>query len=99
VEKPGELMPPAGLEATVLDIDGDELALLTYPLPAPYLPPELTPSERDVVLGVLRGDSMAALAQARGRSINTVKNQLRSAYTKLGVGSRVELVQRCRTPR
>ena len=55
-----------------------------------YLAP-LSPAERFAVEGALRGLSAAEMGAARGVSVRTAENVLRSAYQKLGVGSRKEL--------
>jgi DNA-binding NarL/FixJ family response regulator len=55
----------------------------------------LTPAEVDVVQAVLRGWSLARIAALRARSPRTIANQIRSAYRKLGVQSRLELAVRC----
>jgi DNA-binding CsgD family transcriptional regulator len=54
----------------------------------------LTDAERDVVLLVLVGLSNKEVASRRSCSARTVANQLASAYRKLAVGSRGELVAR-----
>lgn len=55
----------------------------------------LTESEADVVAAALRGYSNRDIAALRGRSMRTVINQLASAFEKLGVQSRRELMSRC----
>jgi DNA-binding NarL/FixJ family response regulator len=56
----------------------------------------LTTAEREVVELLARGMSTAAVARVRRRSVATVARQIASAYAKLGVRSRAELVQRIR---
>lgn len=68
----------------VMTIEGAALALLTD-------------AERDVVVLVLLGLSNKEVAGRRSCSARTVANQLASAYRKLGVGSRGELVARLRS--
>ncbi len=93
------LPAPAALQVVRFEIEGEEYALLSFPVPEPELPEELTAAEREVVRGVVRGESNGEIARQRGVSANTVANQLRSVYFKLGVGNRRELVSRClRTP-
>ena len=76
-----------------LQFGSEELFVLSLPI---GLPPEiarkLSPSEIDVVEKVLDGLSNAAIAEARKRHPRTVANQLASAYRKLGIGSRNELI-------
>jgi DNA-binding CsgD family transcriptional regulator len=52
----------------------------------------LTPAEGAVVELASRGYSNAEIAKRRTTAISTAKKQLESAYRKLGVGSRAELV-------
>lgn len=60
---------------------------------APALPSVgLTPAEEAVVRAALCASSDAEIARQRGRSKRTIANQLRSAFHKLGVRSRAELV-------
>jgi DNA-binding CsgD family transcriptional regulator len=54
----------------------------------------LSPRERDVVGLVLRGESNRATARALGISEHTVKEHLKSIFTKVGVLSRGELAAR-----
>ena len=51
----------------------------------------LTGAEREVVLELLRGATIAAIAARRTTSPRTVESQVKSIYAKLGVSSRVQL--------
>ncbi len=51
----------------------------------------LTPREREVVTGLLKGHANKELASELGLSEQTVKNMLSAIYAKLGVQSRTEL--------
>ena len=93
---PGQLPPPPGLEAYTFAVEGDEYAILGFTLPELEAPLELSPAERQVVQAVIEGNSNAAIAKARGTSVNTVANQLRSIYSKLKISNRIELIRRCR---
>lgn len=55
------------------------------------LPDVLTQAEREVAESVVRGHTNAEIARARGTSVRTVANQMRTLFEKLGVGSRGEL--------
>lgn len=57
-----------------------------YPRPAP--PVTLTEREAVVLDGLVRGGSIAQIAESLFVSTNTVKSQLQSLYRKLGVHSR-----------
>ncbi len=54
----------------------------------------LTPSETDIVAALTAGQSPTELARSRGRSLQTVRSQIKSAYHKLGVRGRGELMAR-----
>ncbi len=75
----------------------DEYVLLSFPWPAAVLPESLTAAERDVAARATEGQTIHDIARARGTSVHTVTNQLRSVYAKLGISSRAELVRACRS--
>jgi DNA-binding CsgD family transcriptional regulator len=86
---------PRGLTSTTFELGSEEYAVFSFPLPEIAVPAGLTASETDVVRAVLGGCSNAEIARARGTSSNTIANQLRSVYSKLGVDGRLALVQAC----
>ena len=88
--EPEEIFGPEGPIVEKIDMDGSELYVLSVPL-EPDFPPSLSPSERDVVKLALTGASNAEIAETRESAVQTVANQLRSAFQKLGVNSRAEL--------
>ena len=56
---------------------------------------DLTAAERAVLASILDGKSNAAIAQDRGGSLQTVKNQTRRIFQAMKVGSRAELFVVC----
>ena len=72
------------------------MVIASFPLPpASGRPgPPLTPAEREVITALLEGQSYAEIANRRGRSVETVAKQAGSAFRKLGVSSRSELLGR-----
>ena len=60
----------------------------------PQKRPELTAAEQEVVELFQRGESLRAIGARRGSSVRTVANQVQSAYRKLGISSRAELVRK-----
>ena len=68
-----------------------ELAVLSEPV-SEEEHPQLAAAERDVLRRILRGESNAEIAAARGTAVRTVANQVSSIFHKLGVSSRGELV-------
>ncbi|WP_436697684.1 helix-turn-helix transcriptional regulator [Nocardioides sp. BYT-33-1] len=63
-------------------------------VPGPALAAPLSPRERLVFRLLLEGVARADIADRLGVSINTVKTQIRSLYSKLGVTSRAEVLQK-----
>ena len=53
----------------------------------------LSPTEQELLQWVAAGRSNAEIATLRKRSIATIRNQLHSAYAKLGVSSRSEAIR------
>jgi DNA-binding CsgD family transcriptional regulator len=52
----------------------------------------LTPRERDIALGLTRGESTQALAARLSLSTHTVRDYLKAVFRKVGVTNRTELV-------
>ena len=85
---------PLGLRVQVMPWRSERLLVLSHPVAAPDLPPELTTAEREVLLGLLAGEVHENLAKSRGTSARTVANQVGAIFRKLGVSSRAELLAR-----
>ena len=84
---------PFDLKAALFDVDGQEWAVLSFaPETGAPIPGSLSPAERDVLRGLLAGQSNAVIARARGTSIRTVANQVAAVLRKLGLDSRRQLV-------
>jgi DNA-binding CsgD family transcriptional regulator len=80
------------VEVFEVEIGGESLVVISMPgSPLDLTAAGLTAAEQEVTQDVLSGLSTAAIASKRGRSPNTVANQLASIYAKLGVVSRAEL--------
>ena len=89
--------PPSGLQVDVLDLDGDEIAILHFPAaPTADLTALAPDAEGEVAIAIMNGMSNEEIASARGTSANTVAKQVTSIFAKLGVGSRRELIARVR---
>lgn len=56
----------------------------------------LTERELEVLRGIAAGHTNREIAENHFRSINTVKTQVAQIYAKLGVGGRVQAVERAR---
>lgn len=53
----------------------------------------LTPAERELMAWVTAGRTNSEIAQLRERSVATVRNQMHSAFVKLGAANRTEAVR------
>lgn len=84
---------PTGLRARLAEIDwqGESMLVGSLPLRETQDLDGLSEAERSVALLLLRGFTLAAIAEARGVSERTVANQVQAVYRKLGVRSRTEL--------
>jgi len=92
-EKRPPLPPPPSLAAREMLVDGEELVVFEFPLPAPRAVSGLTEVERDVALAAASGLSNSEIAKLRRRSPRTIAHQLDAIYRKLGVRSRIELAR------
>jgi DNA-binding CsgD family transcriptional regulator len=94
-----ELIALAGAasgSAACLDVSAlDERlgVIATTSTPAPAVARGLSPAERAVAQLAARGATNAAIARSRGTSPNTVANQQRRVFDKLGVESRAQLAR------
>lgn len=94
--RPGSftLGPPHDLAAWELVIDDLVFTVFEWSSHDPMPAADLTGAERDVLRMIVAGQSNAAIARQRRRSVRTVANQIASIFRKLGVGSRAELIAR-----
>ena len=75
-----------------LTLDGHEWAVVSYAPARPSALAILTGSEMEVIDRWLSGRSMRSIASERGVTPRTIAKQISSAYSKLGVSSRAELL-------
>lgn len=54
---------------------------------------DLTEREADVAVGLIVGRSPAEIAEASGRALKTVRNQIQTVYDKVGVASNAQLLE------
>jgi DNA-binding NarL/FixJ family response regulator len=84
------------LSVRALDLVRTLEAVRDRPAEAPRREPVvlglLSPREADVVSGICRGLSNAEIAEELFLSVNSVKTYIRTAYRKMGVGSRSQAV-------
>jgi DNA-binding CsgD family transcriptional regulator len=80
----------AGVRSRRFRFCGDEHWVLSFSLEPPIA--RLTGAETVIAEAILVGASNSEIARERGRSINTVANQIAALFKKVGVRSRQELV-------
>jgi DNA-binding CsgD family transcriptional regulator len=86
---------PTPFLALPVAAEGSAFILFAVAIPPLEPPGELTDAERAVVRGVIEGRSNRQIAAARATSPRTVANQLQSAFRKLRVSGRAELLHLC----
>lgn len=86
--------PPPGTRVSELDVRGETLLVISFPIGDDDLSTRLTEAEADVACLAVDGLSNAQIARQRGTSTRTVANQMASILRKLGVQSRRELAAR-----
>ncbi len=90
--------PPEGLVVTEVGRPGDGWVVVE--LPAPTVDDaDLTPALRDVLAGIVSGESNAQIARRRGVSVRTVDNQVATLLARYGAKSRVDLARIVSKPR
>jgi DNA-binding CsgD family transcriptional regulator len=84
---------PNGLRARLkrVDIAGDAFLVGSYGDVGVSRLARLTEAERDVALRLLSGATNESIARARGSTVNTIANQIKSVFEKFGVNNRAEL--------
>lgn len=86
---------PRDLAVRFVSSGGEHLAILSFSARGGAdLPASLSDAERAVIELLIEGLSYKQIGERRKRSARTVANQIASAFRKLGVRSRSELVAR-----
>jgi DNA-binding CsgD family transcriptional regulator len=73
-------------------IGGEEILVLSVPLPKLQYPEGTTPAEQEIIDLLLQGRTAKEVAEERGVSLRTVTTQLGKIFRKAGVNSQAELV-------
>ena len=84
--------------ASVVRTSGGELTVLSIARPDFALRPRLSQGEFAVLTGLVEGKTHKQIAVERGASSHTIANQLTSAFRRLGLSGRLELLQALATP-
>ena len=73
-------------------VGGEEIIVLSVPLPKLRYPEDTTDAEHEIIDLVLKGLTAKEIAEARGASLRTVTTQLGAIFRKAGVNSQAELI-------
>jgi DNA-binding NarL/FixJ family response regulator len=96
MSRPPKIDEPSALRVTELDVGGEKLLVISYPIEQPDLVARfgLTEAEACVAQLAIEGLSNAEIARRRGSSARTIANQVAAVLRKVGVASRRELAAR-----
>ncbi len=81
-----------GPRVTRMRVGGEDIIVLSVPLPKLQYPDNTTDAEREIIDLVLQGLSAKEIAESRGASLRTVTTQLGAIFRKAGVNSQAELI-------
>jgi len=84
--------PDAGPRVSRMRVGGEEIIVLSVPLPKLQYPEGTTPAEQEIIDLMLQGLTAKEIAEQRGASLRTVTTQLGMIFRKAGVNSQAELI-------
>jgi DNA-binding CsgD family transcriptional regulator len=73
-------------------VGGEDILVLSVPLPLLRYPEGTTSAEHEIIDAVLKGLTVKEIAEQRGASLRTVTTQLGTIFRKAGVNSQAELI-------
>ena len=82
----------AGPRVSRMRVGGEEIIVLSVPLPKLQYPEGATPAEQEIIDLMLQGLTAKEIAEQRGASLRTVTTQLGMIFRKAGVNSQAELI-------
>lgn len=81
-----------GPRVSRMRVGGEDIIVLSVPLPKLRYPEGTTEAEHEIIDLVLQGLTAKEIAQQRGASLRTVTTQLGTIFRKAGVNSQAELI-------
>ncbi|NNE18809.1 MAG: helix-turn-helix transcriptional regulator [Myxococcales bacterium] len=93
----GEYLPSdsesdAGPRVSRMRVGGEEILVLSVPLPQLRYPEGTTSAEHEIIDAVLEGLTVKEIAERRNASLRTVTTQLGAIFRKANVNSQAELI-------
>ena len=82
----------AGPRVSRMRVGGEEILILSVPLPALRYPEGTTSAEHEIIDAVLEGLTVKEIAERRNASLRTVTTQLGTIFRKAEVNSQAELI-------
>ena len=81
-----------GPRVSRMRVGGEDIIVLSVPLPKLHYPEGTTAAEHEIIDAVLQGLTAKEIAEQRGASLRTVTTQLGMVFKKAGVNSQAELI-------
>ena len=81
-----------GPRVSRMRVGGEDIIVLSVPLPRLEYPEGTTAAEREIIDLVLQGSTAKEIAERRGASLRTVTTQLGAIFRKANVNSQAELI-------
>jgi len=87
-----DLESEAGPRVSRMRVGGEDILVLSVPLPRLRYPEGTTSAEHAIIDAVLQGLTVKEIAEQRGASLRTVTTQLGAIFRKAAVNSQAELI-------
>lgn len=87
-----EAVDDEGPRVSRMCVGGEDIVVLSVPLPKMAYPEGTTEAEQEIIGLVLQGLTVKQIAEHRGAAVRTVTTQLGRIFQKAGVNSQAELV-------
>ena len=87
-----ELESDDGPRVSRMRVGGEDILVLSVPLPRLRYPDGTTSAEHAIIDAVLQGLTVKEIAEQRNASLRTVTTQLGTIFRKAGVNSQAELI-------
>ena len=92
-EDPGsERDSDSGPRVSRMRVGGEDILVLSVPLPRLSYPEGTTSAEQEIIDAVLEGLTVQEIAERRGASVRTVTTQLGTIFRRADVNSQAELI-------
>ncbi len=92
IEPGAEPDSDSGPRVSRMRVGGEDIIVLSVPLPQLQYPEGTTPAEHEIIDLVLQGLTAKEISEERGASLRTVTTQLGTIFRKAEVNSQAELI-------